>query len=156
MKISRLRFAIIICAVSVGSVIAASAFSAIYQLITYTPGSGPEATVTLPLGTIVPEIADSKIFDDAISTNDYAGSLTINFESSVTTWQVVFTTATLEIYGSDGISGTVTGSPVATIDIITTTTTTITVSASQEYDYKLIFTPVADPIPTQVLQVKVS
>jgi len=104
----------------------------ILQNILYDGGTIPSAP-DLPLGSIFPTTTDSETFQSALLTNDYAGSLTIEFKDVETTWKTVFSDCSIDI----SLSG---GSYVATIDLAFPTTT-ITVAADQEYDYFIEYTP---------------
>ena len=139
----------------VGSIMVAYGFATLWQTFPYGVGTGLSATDTLPLGTIVKDIPGYKIFDDVIVTNDYAGIVTIAFDSTLD-WQDVFDNFSIAIYSSDGVSGTVTGSPIDTIDITSATSTTFTVSASEEYDYKAVWTVTSAPTIGVTLRVSIS
>ena len=128
----------------------------IVQHFTYSEGSGPSATLTLAFGSIVPEIEDTQFFDNVLATNDYAGQLIISFVDVTSTWDLVFTACTIEIYVSDGIPDQVSGSAKGGIAIDGSISMAITVVETQEYDYKVVFTPVASPLPVKTLELEIS
>ena len=139
----------------VGSILTVYGFTTLWQTFPYGVGTGLSATDTLPLGTIVKDISGNKVFDDVIVTNDYAGVVTVAFDSTLD-WQDVFDSFSIAIYSSDGVSGTVTGSPIDTIDITSTTSTTFTVSTSEEYDYRAVWTVTSAPTLGLTLKVSIS